>query len=183
MPKELKDHVCEEKTFNWVYNKYSKSLHDFLYYKFGDHLNPNDKMQEAFIKLWENCKKVPPSSAKAFLFKVAGNMMLNDIKHHKVVLRYEKEKPKDYTNESPEFLMEEAEFMKKYQNALSKLPEEQRITFLLSKADKKSHKEIAAMLGVTKRVVDSRVYNASKKLKETLEEFNNFHVKKASRLL
>jgi RNA polymerase sigma factor (sigma-70 family) len=109
--------------------------------------------------------------------------MLNDIKHNKVVLRYEKEKPKNYTNESPEFLMEEAEFMKKYQNALSLLPEEQRITFLLSKADKKSHAEIAEMLEVTKRVVDSRVYNASKKLKETLEEFNNFHVKRASRLL
>jgi RNA polymerase sigma factor (sigma-70 family) len=183
MPKDLTDHVCDEKTFNWVYNKYAKNLHDFLYYKFGEHLGPKDKMQEAFIKLWDNCKKIPPSSAKAFLFKVAGNMMLNDIKHNKVVLRYEKEKPKNYTNESPEFLMEEAEFMKKYQNALSLLPEEQRITFLLSKADKKSHAEIAEMLEVTKRVVDSRVYNASKKLKETLEEFNNFHVKRASRLL
>jgi RNA polymerase sigma factor (sigma-70 family) len=140
-------------------------------------------MQEAFIKLWDNCKKVSPNSAKAFLFKVASNMMLNDIKHRKVVLRYEREKPKNFTNETPEFVMEEAQFMQKYQRALSALPEEQRITFLLSKADKKPHKEIAEMLGVTKRVIDSRVYNASKKLKGTLEEFNKFHVKKSTRLL
>ncbi len=183
MLKEIKDHICEEETFTGIYAKYAKSLHDFLYYKFGDYLDPNDKMQEAFIKLWENCKKVPSSSARAFLFKVASNMMLNDIKHRKVVLRYNQERPKDYTNESPEFIMEERQFFEKYQKTLSRLPEEQRITFLLSKADKKPHKVIAEMLGVTRRVVDSRVYNASLKLKAELEEFNKFYEKRPSKLL
>ncbi len=183
MPKEIRNHICEEKIFSSIYSKYSKNLHDFLYYKFGEHLDPNDKMQEAFIKLWENCKNVVPSSARAFLFKVASNMMLNEIKHQKVVMRYKQEPTKSYTNESPEFIMQEAQFFEKYQKALSKLPEEQRITFLLSKADKKSHKEIADMLDVTRRVVDSRVYNASLKLKAELEEFNKFYAKKTSKLL
>lgn len=183
MPKEIKNHICEKETFSGIYTKYAKSLHDFLYYKFGSYLDPNDKMQEAFIKLWENCKNVTPSSAKGFLFKVASNMMLNDIKHRKVVLRYQQEKPKNHTNETPEFILLEQEFMIKYQKALSKLPEEQRITFLLSKADKKPHKVIAEMLGVTRRVVDSRVYNASLKLKAELEEFNKFYAKKSSKLL
>lgn len=183
MSKEIKDHTCEEEIFTSIYTKYSSSLRDFLYYKFGGHLDPNDKMQEAFIKLWENCKKVAPSSARAFLFKVAGNMMLNDIKHRKVVLRFIQEKPKSYTNENPEFIMEEIQFYEKFQKALGKLSEEQRITFLLSKADRKPHKEIAEMLGVNKRVVDSRVYNASIKLKAELEEFNKFYAKKRSKLL
>ena len=183
MPKEIRDHICEDEVFSGIYNKYSKNLHDFLYYKFGSHLDPNDKMQEAFIKLWENCKKVTPSTARSFLFKVANNLMLNEIKHQKVVLRYKAEKPKKYTNESPEFILEEKQFLKKYQNALSKLSEQQRITFLMSKADRKSHSEIADMLGVTRRVVDSRVYNASLKLKAELEEFNKFYAKKPSKLL
>ena len=183
MPKQIKDHICEEEIFKGIYSKYSKSLHDFLYYKFGGYLDPNDKMQEAFIKLWENCKKIAPSSARAFLFKVASNMMLNDIKHRKVVLSYKQDAPKHYTNESPEFIMEQNQFFDKYQKALSNLTEDQRITFLLSKADKKSHKEIAEMLGVTRRVVDSRVYNASLKLKAELEEFKKFYAKKSSKLL
>ncbi|MEL0455882.1 RNA polymerase sigma factor [Flavobacteriaceae bacterium SZ-1-7] len=183
MPKDIREHICEEKIFSGIYNKYAKNLHDFLYYKFGSHLDPNDKMQEAFIKLWENCKNVKPSSARSFLFKVANNLMLNDIKHQKVVMRYKEEKPKEYTNESPEFILEEKQFLKKYQKALGTLPEEQRITFLMSKADKKSHTEIAEILGVTRRVVDSRVYNASLKLKAELEEFNNFYAKKSSKLL
>lgn len=183
MPKEIREDVCEEKIFSSIYTKHSKNLHDFLYYKFGAHLNPNDKMQEAFIKLWENCKNVKPSSARSFLFKVANNLMLNDIKHQKVVIRFKEEKTKEYTNETPEFILQEKEFLKKYQRALEKLPEEQRITFLLSKADKKSHTEIAEILGVTRRVVDSRVYNASLKLKAELEEFNKFYAKKSSKLL
>jgi RNA polymerase sigma factor (sigma-70 family) len=183
MPKEIRDHICEEKIFSSIYDKYSKNLLDFLYYKFGADLDPNDKAQDAFIKLWENCKNVTPSSAKSFLFKVANNMMLNEIKHQKVVLRFNEDKPKDYTNENPEFILEEKQFLKKYQKALSTLPEEQRITFLLSKADRKSHSEIAEMLGVTRRVVDSRVYNAALKLKSELEEFNKFYAKKQSKLL
>lgn len=183
MPKEISEHICEEKIFSAIYAKYSKNLHDFLYYKFGSEYDPNDKMQDAFIKLWENCKNIGLSSAKSFLYKVANNMVLNDIKHQKVVLRFKEEKPKEYTHESPDFILEEKQFLVKFQKALGKLPEEQRITFLLSKADKKSHTEIAEILGVTRRVVDSRVYNAVIKLKEELEEFNKFYAKKPSKLL
>ena len=112
-----------------------------------------------------------PDKAKAFIFKVAGNMMLNELKHEKVVLRYAQQKPTEVSNESPEFLLEEAEFLKKYQNALSTLTENQRVAFLLFRAEGKNQKEIAEMLGVSTRVVESRIFNAYKKLKALLKEF------------
>lgn len=105
--------VCEEKIFSAIYNDYSKDLHNFLYYKYGDQFDPNDKVQEAFIKLWDNCKKVSLKDAKGFLFMVARNLMLNEIKHKKVVLKHQQIKPKDYTNESPEFELEKKEFSQK----------------------------------------------------------------------
>jgi len=147
-------------------------LHNYLYYKYGEQLNPNDKAQEAFIKLWENCKKVRLSAAKAYLYKVANNMMLNEIKHQKVVLRHQKIKPKDFTNETPEFLMEKEEYLKKYQRALSKLSEEQRVAFMLNKIEGKKHEEIAQMLGITRKVVEYRIYSAFNLLKSELEGFN-----------
>lgn len=157
--------------FSGLYEKYAKDLHDFLYYKYGEQFNPNDKAQEAFIKLWENCKKVTMASAKSFLFTVANNMTLNEIKHQKVVLNYQKSKPKEHTNESPEFLMEQDEFFQRYQEALSRLSEEQRVAFTLNKIEGKKHQEIADMLGVTKKVVEYRIYSAFGKLKEELEGF------------
>ena len=171
MNKELEDNICAEHVFERIYNTHSQGLHDFLYYKYGQQFSPNDKVQEAFIKLWNNCKNVTLSKAKSYLFTVANNMMLNEFKHQKVVLNYQQSKVKTYTNESPEFLMEESQYLEKYQNALSKLSEDQRVAFLLNKVEGKKHKEIAEMLGVTRKVVEYRIYSAFAILKTELEEF------------
>ena len=171
MQKDLHDNICEKNVFASVYTKYSKDVHNYLYYKYGEQLNPKDKAQDAFLKLWENCKNVTLGSAKAFLFKVANNMMLNEIKHQKVVIQHQKVKPKDYTNETPEFLMEKEQFLIKYQKVLESLPEEQRVAFMLNKAEGKKHSEIAEMLGITRKVVEYRIYSAFKTLKSELEGF------------
>lgn len=154
-----------------MYEKHSKDIHDFLYYKYGEQINPNDKMQDAFIKLWENCKKVTLSSVRSFLFTVANNMTLNEIKHQKVVLQYQKIRPKEYTNENPEFLLEQEQFLQQYQNALGNLSEDQRVAFSLSKIEGKKHSEIAELLGVTQKVVEYRIYSAFDKLKTELKGF------------
>lgn len=171
MAKELHKDICKQEIFSGIYNKYSKDLHNFLYYKYGEELNPHDKAQDAFVKLWENCKKVKLSMAKAFLYKVANNMMLNEIKHQKVVLRHQKLKPRDYTHETPEFLMEKEQYYKKYQQALSMLSGEQRVAFMLNKVEGKKHEEIAEMLGITRKVVEYRIYTAFSILKNELEGF------------
>ncbi len=171
LTRDLREDICEQEVFSGIYSKYSKELHDYLYYKYGEKLDPNDKTQEAFIKLWENCAKVKLSSARAFLYKVANNLMLNEIKHQKVVLKYQLEKPKNYTHESPEFLLEEEEYAKKYQAALAELSEEQRVAFLLNKVEGKKHEEIALMLGVTRKVVEYRIYSAFDALKAALDGF------------
>lgn len=172
MPKDTNSSICQNHVFEGIYNKYSKNLHNFLYYKYGSQINPDDKAQEAFIKLWDNCKSVTLEKAKSFLFTVANNLVLNDIKHQKVVLNYQKKPQKNYTNETPEFILEETQFLEKYKMALASLTEEQRVAFLLNKVEGKKHAEIAEQLGITKKVVEYRIYTAFSKLKEALENFN-----------
>ena len=170
MSKPLQNHICEEQLFERFYKKHSKSLHDFLYYKFGDHLNPQDKVQEAFIKLWQNCSKVTPDKAKSFLFTTANNLMLNAVAHKKVVLKYEKLPQKSSTNESPEFVLQEKEFHKKLQNALANLTEAQRVAFLMNRVEGKRFKEIAKLLDISTKAVEKRIYGALKKLREEIDE-------------
>lgn len=171
MSKDLHQNICDKRIFSQVYEKYADDIHNFLYYKYGAQFNPSDKTQDAFIKLWEHCKKVTLSSARSFLFTVASNMTLNEIKHQKVVLQHQKLKPKDYTHENPEFLLEKEQFLQQYQKALSNLTEEQRVAFSLSKIEGKKHSEIAEMLGVTQKVVEYRIYSAFDKLKSELKGF------------
>ncbi|WP_438424698.1 RNA polymerase sigma factor [Aquimarina macrocephali] len=171
MPEKLRENVCDDTVFSVIYKEYSNDLFKYLYYKFGEALGPNDKMQDAFMKLLDKCKDVTPAKAKSFLFTVANNMMLNEIKHQKVVLRYKEVKPKEYTNESPEFILEQEQFLKQYQEALSLLTEDQRVAFLLNKVEGKKQAEIAEMLGTTRKAIENRIYVAYNKLKNTLDGF------------
>lgn len=169
MSKQLHDNICDESLFAKVFTKYSKDLHNFLYYKFGERLNPKDKVQEAFIKLWENCSKVSPEKAKSFLYTVANNLMLNEAAHEKVVLKYQQHKPKEHTNEDPEFLMQENEYMQKLQTAISNLTEAERVAFLLNRIEGKRHKEIAEILEIGTKAVEKRIYSALKKLRKEID--------------
>jgi len=169
MVKKLKETICEESMFSSIFKKYSKSLHNFLYYKYGKQVNVEDNVQDAFIKLWDKCKDVPVDKAKSFLFTVANNSVLNVLKHEKVKLNYQKIKPKEYTNLTPEFLMEEDEYMQKYQRALSNLTDGQREAFLLNRIEGKRHKEIAEMLNISVKGVEKRLYGALKSLRKEIE--------------
>ncbi|GGG13877.1 RNA polymerase sigma factor [Dokdonia pacifica] len=170
MSKNLHKNICEETLYSNFFKKYADDLHSFLYYKFGDHLNPKDKVQEAFIKVWENCKNITPEKAKNYLFTVGNNLMLNEVKHQKVVLKFQQEKPKSHTNENPEFLMEEHEYSQKLQKAIASLTEAQRVAFLLNRIEGKKHKEIALLLDISTKAVEKRIYGALKKLKEQIHE-------------
>jgi len=170
MSKQLHENICDEHLFSTIFNKYAKDLHNFLYYKFGDLLNPKDKAQEAFMKLWENCAKIPPSKAKSFVFTTANNLMLNEVAHQKVVLKHKQIKPKAHTNENPEFLMQEAEYNKTLQKALSNLTHAQREAFMMNRVEGKRFKEIAEILGISTKAVEKRIYGALTKLRKDIKE-------------
>ena len=59
--------------------------------------------------------------------------------------------------------------MKKYQNALSKLTDGQREAFLLNRIEGKRHKEIAALLNISVKGVEKRLYGALKSLRKEID--------------
>lgn len=169
MKSETSHPVCEEQTFNHLFETHASDLHDFLYYKYGEQYNPKDLVQEAFAKLWRNCKKVSLEKAKSFLFTVANNQMLNVIARRKTVLNYAKLPHNDRSAESPEFVLREKEYMTRLQQALQSLNEGQRVAFMLNRVEGKKHKEIAELLGISRKAVEKRIYTALNILKSKLE--------------
>ncbi|WP_054559812.1 RNA polymerase sigma factor [Croceitalea dokdonensis] len=163
------ENVCEEKTFSQVFQSYSKTIFNFIYYKYGNEEKANDAVQEAFVKLWENCAKVAPQKAKSFLYTVSNNLYLNVLKAEKVKLKYAERQGNGIIKESPEFLMEEKEFQLKLDHALNALPENQRTTFLLNRIDGKKYAEIAQMEGVSVKAIEKRMHLALKSLREKID--------------
>lgn len=160
--------VCEEKTYNFLYHTYSKTLFNFIYYKCGDTKQAEDVVQESYIKLWNNCADILFDKAKSFLFTVARNLFLNEVAHKKIVLRHKQSPAPDRTNVTPQFLMEEQEFMTRLEKVIADLPEKQREVFLLSRIDKKKYSEISDMLGISVKAVEKRMSQALVILRDQL---------------
>jgi RNA polymerase sigma-70 factor (ECF subfamily) len=152
--------VCEEKTYKSLFDTHSKTLFNFIYYKCGDTEQAEDVVQEAFIKLWNNCSNVIFEKARSFLFTVARNLFLNEVAHKKIVLQHKSNLAPDRTDETPEFLLEEQEFMVKLKKVIADLPEKQREVFLLSRIDKKKYSEISDILGISVKAVEKRMSQA-----------------------
>lgn len=167
MNRAIMDNVCEEEVFSSLFKTNSKTVFNYIYYKFGNEEKAHDAVQEAFVKLWENCSKVSPEKARSYVYTVANNMYLNVIKSEKVRLKYA-DKSEKTTHESPEYVMEEKEFKDKLDRALDSLPENQRTTFLLNRIDGKKYAEIADIEGVSVKAIEKRMHLALKTLREQI---------------
>lgn len=166
-----KHKLCEESYFNSFYLEHIQAANNFAFYKCGDKAVSLDFVQDAFVKIWENCSKIDFAKAKTYLFTTVNNMFLNAVRHEKVVINYAKEAPyMDKTNLSPEYLMEEDEFKKKLLLAISDLKEEQREVFLLNRMEDKKYREIAELLDISQKTVEKRMSAALKILREKVEE-------------
>lgn len=162
------DNVCNEAVYDMLFRTHSKTIFNYIYYKFGNKEKTYDAVQEAFLKLWENCAKVAPPKAKSYVYTIANNLYLNVIKSEKVRLKYADDTLK-VSNESPEFLLEEKQFQEKLDKALADLPENQRTTFLLNRIDGKKYAEIAEMENVSVKAIEKRMHLALKTLREKIE--------------
>jgi RNA polymerase sigma-70 factor (ECF subfamily) len=152
--------ICHSKTFEFIYNTYAKDIRRFLFFKTQDTASAEDILQDTFVKLWDNCSKVDYDKVKSYIYTIANNMFLNEKKHEKVVRTYSKNHGKFDTNESPEFIMLEKEFMDKLEKTIAALPDKQREVFLLNRIEKKKYKEISEKLSISVKAVEKRMHMA-----------------------
>jgi RNA polymerase sigma-70 factor (ECF subfamily) len=169
MPTNSLSETCNEIIFSKFFKSHAKSLRNFLFYKFGNKDQAEDLTQEAFIKLWQNCSSVSIEKAKSYIYTIANNSSLNEIKHQKVVLEYENNfTGADKTYENPEFILEEKQFKDKLLKAIENLNETQRVAFLMHRIDGKKYNEIAEELNISVKAVEKRIHLALVELRKTI---------------
>ena len=158
--------VCNETIYQETYFEHSEYLRNFLFYKSGNLGLSEDLVQEAFVKLWENCAKVSIEKAKSYLFTVANNLFLNSVSRQKVKLKFESFADTNKFENDPQFILEEKEFKVKLEKAIAALPETQRIVFLMNRIDKKKYREIAEELDLSVKAVEKRMHLALTELRK-----------------
>lgn len=159
MPKDI-EQICKPEVFEKIFSTYAKDLKRYIFFKTQDKDLAEDILQETFIKLWDNCNGVTFSKVKSYLYTVATNIFLNHVKHNKVKKTYQRNNIRNSTNETPEFIMIEKEFLEKIETTISSLHPLQREVFLLNRIEKKKYREIAVMLEISVKAVEKRMHLA-----------------------
>ena len=130
-------------------------------------------VQDTMMWLWDNKQTIiPGKSINALLMRIVRNKALNNVKHNTVLSRVHKQIEASLREqfESPDLYMsvELAELLEK---ALKSLPDNLRETFILSRVERLSYKDIAERLGISVKAVDNRLSRTMRILKQELKDY------------
>lgn len=162
----LGQHQSEQMAFKQLFDQYYEAIRNFLYYKSGEIALAEDLTQEAFLILWKKRANIDPDKVKSYLYTIANNLFLNEVKHQKVVMKFHQQPISTTSIETPQYLMEEGEFRNKLEQAISSLPEKNRVVFLMNRIEKLTYREIADRLGLSVKAVEKRMHKALLQLRE-----------------
>lgn len=75
-----------EATFELVYRIYFKDVYRFVKHYVMSNSDSDDIVQDTFYKLWDHSAQIPTTvDIKAYLFAIAKNLCLNNLRHKKIV--------------------------------------------------------------------------------------------------
>jgi RNA polymerase sigma-70 factor (ECF subfamily) len=124
--------------------------------------------QETFLKIWE--KQLSPHKGKelALLYKIASNIFISRIRREQTAMNYRKSIVLKNHSDTPLQSLEYKELKTKYDKALQKLGEKQRIVFLLSRVEELSYLEMSQRLQISVKAVEKRMSQALASLRKAL---------------
>lgn len=158
-----------EELFNLYYPRLFRFSKSFL--KLSEGIE--DILQEVFIKIWDNRKKIRSTDTfNAYIFTISRNLLLNELRS-----RLSDQKARDaLMNESvaDEFLpLQEGDFhelKEKMEEIMAHLPESHRDYFIMSRQEGLSNRAIAEKMGVSEKNVEYHLSRAIKIMKEKLKD-------------
>jgi RNA polymerase sigma-70 factor (ECF subfamily) len=169
----------DEEAFRIIFNDNQKKVINACYRIVNDKDVADDLTQEVFVKVWSSIDSFRSGSKlSSWIYRIAVTSSLDYLRAQKrkkryLFLRYfygddQKQTEIKAPGGNPGTLMEDAERIMVLNDALNKLPENQRVSFLLSKDDEMSSKEIAEILNTTVSAVESLIHRAKKNLEKIL---------------
>ncbi len=169
MEKNLEHSVIEKAKlgdinyFEKLIRKYQKPVRVFVFSFFGSNDLVDEISQEVFIKVFKKINKLKDiSNFKKWLFKITRNICIDyyrKSKKNKALLEFN-----ESVSVSDEDIEDKLILREDIKTSLLKLNPEERKTMILIYYLGFSYKEAAEIMNCPIKTIDSRIYNASKKL-------------------
>ncbi|MGY0035100.1 RNA polymerase sigma factor [Pedobacter sp. NJ-S-72] len=152
-----------------IFDRYYTSLTQFSTIFTKDITISEVLISDLFIKLWDNRKQLEIRLLKPYLFQSAKNLSLNHLKKHKPLLEpLENHETLLSEHLTPFEILTNRESQQRILSLINLLPERQREVLLMSRIEQIDKTNIAPLLGITVRTVETTLYQAIKSLRTLL---------------
>ncbi len=157
-----------------LFDRYYAHLVSIAQAYVSDEALSKDIAQEVFTELWLRRQTLHiEQSLGAYLRRMTTNRALNHLKARKRMASYDRSDQWHHLPDpSPTDLQHkecQEELEARLREAIAQLPEKCRIVFMLSRFERRSHREIAEVLGISVKTVENQILRAMHLLRRALE--------------
>ncbi|SDF48349.1 RNA polymerase sigma factor [Chitinophaga filiformis] len=164
----------DESAFKELYDRHSRQVAAFVFHLTHSAVDAEDILQDTFLKLWANREQLPPIvNPGNYIFIIARNKTLD---HLRKIAQQQKLVDHVWSNisgvaDALDLQLDARESQQLINAALSRLTEQQRTIFYLSRQEGLDHATIASRLQLSK----SRVKNVQVETLRFLRQFLSRH--------
>ena len=143
-------------------------LMQFLRHNWRNESDVNDIRQDVYVRVFEAAKQEIPKSAKAFVFAIARNLLIDRVRNERIVPI---EAAADIVTHAvvsdepgPDRSLIARDDLRRLNDALDRLPNRCREAFLLLQVQDLPRREIAARMGIAEKTVNAHLSDAMRLL-------------------
>src|SRR5437879_1315130 len=170
--------------FTALVEKYKQPMLNFVRRTLRDETEAEDLAQVVFVQVWKSAARYETRAKfSTWLFTIARNLCLNEIRRRSRHPAESLDAPHPEREDQPLRQFEDAktfsppdallhgELDQKIQQALSELPENQRLAILLCRQEELSYEDIARVLGCSLSATKSLIHRGRETLKQKLKPY------------
>ena len=149
--------------------EHADSLKAYAARMLSDPIAAEDVAQDAFLALYRHLNQVPTAAFRPWLFRVARNLCLDQLRRRKFKLSLFRDlqkddeqpfTPHDNSSERPDDIAETREAQAAIERAIQELPAKFREAFVLCEVEGMSYEDAAAVMGCPVKTVSTRLFRA-----------------------
>ncbi len=154
--------------------EHADSLKAYATRLLSDSIAAEDVTQDAFLALYRHLNQVPTAAFRPWLFRVARNLCLDQLRRRKFKLSLFRDLQKDEEQPfvpvdddgiAPDEIAESREANAAIEKAIGELPLKFREAFLLCEVEGLSYEDAAAVMGCPVKTVSTRLFRARARFK------------------
>ncbi len=156
-------------TFEELYERYANDVYRFAYWLCGNPDDAKDITSETFVRLWTSENETRLESVKGYLFTIARNLHLQQLRKKKRFTPINEENAG--TTHQTEQLTEDRSELEQTLTALDTLSEIDRTVLIMRAQDELPYDEIATATGLSISAVKVKIFRARTKLASFRNKF------------